>query len=116
MHKNSIFPNNYTFPFLFKSLSDSNNFIQSQCVYTHVIKLGHLNDLYVNNSLLDVYASCGYRFCGKYDDALLVFEQMQYAGVVPNRVTMNLTADQMTKKTVEMIIYTLQYLRDLQIN
>ncbi|CAL5194450.1 unnamed protein product [Lathyrus oleraceus] len=114
MHKNSIFPNNFTFPFLFKSLSDTRSFVQSQCVYTHVVKLGHVNDVYVNNSLLDVYASCGYvalcrqlfdemphrdvvswtvlimcyRFGGMYDDALLVFEQMQYAGVVPNRVTM----------------------------
>ena len=78
------------------------------------MKLGHVNDIYVQNSLLDVYASCGdmalcqqlfdemlqrdvvswtvlimgYRNVGKYDDALLVFEQMQYAGVVPNRVTM----------------------------
>lgn len=30
----------------------------------------------------------GYRNAGKYDDALIVFEEMQYAGVVPNRVTM----------------------------
>lgn len=30
----------------------------------------------------------GYRNSGKYDDALIAFEQMQYAGVVPNRVTM----------------------------
>ncbi|XP_061369404.1 pentatricopeptide repeat-containing protein At5g56310-like [Gastrolobium bilobum] len=114
MHRNSIFPNNFTFPFLFKSLSDTRQFIQAQCVYTHVIKLGHLNDIYVQNSLLDVYASSGhvgfcrrlfdemlhrdvvswtvlimgYRNVGNYDDALLVFEQMQYAGVVPNRVTM----------------------------
>ncbi|RHN48930.1 putative pentatricopeptide [Medicago truncatula] len=114
MHKNSILPNNFTFPFLFKSLSDSHDFVQSQCVYTHVIKLGYVNDIYVNNSLLDVYASygclelcrqlfdempqrdvvswtvmiMGYRNGGKYNDALLVFEQMQYGGVVPNRVTM----------------------------
>lgn len=30
----------------------------------------------------------GYKNCRKYDDALIAFEQMQYAGVVPNRVTM----------------------------
>jgi pentatricopeptide repeat protein len=132
MHKNSIFPNNFTFPFLFKSLSDSRNFIQSQCVYTHVIKLGHLNDLYVNNSLLDVYASCGYvslcrqlfdemsqrdvvswtvlimgyRFSGKCNDALLVFEQMQYAGVVPNQVTMvNALAACASSGAIEMGIW-----------
>ena len=78
------------------------------------MKLGHLYDIYVQNSLLDVYASCGkmglchkvfdempqrdvvswtvlimgYKNAGKYDDALMAFEQMQYAGVVPNHVTM----------------------------
>ncbi|XP_054804420.1 pentatricopeptide repeat-containing protein At5g56310-like [Prosopis cineraria] len=114
MHRNSVHPNNYTFPFLFKSLSDFREFKQVQCIYTHVLKLGHLNDIYVQNSLLDVYASCGrmdlcrqlfdemlqrdvvswtvlimgHRNAGKYDDALIVFEQMQYAGVLPNRVTM----------------------------
>ncbi|XLS80396.1 hypothetical protein HN51_046227 [Arachis hypogaea] len=114
MHNNSIVPNNFTFPFLFKSLSDSCDLIGAQCVYTHVVKLGHLNDVYVQNSVLDLYASCGdmwlcqklfdemlhrdvvswtvmimgYRKAGKYDNALLVFEQMQYAGVEPNRVTM----------------------------
>lgn len=30
----------------------------------------------------------GFRNAGKFDDALLAFEQMQYAGVLPNRVTM----------------------------
>ncbi|CAK8544321.1 unnamed protein product [Lathyrus sativus] len=132
MHKNSIFPNNFTFPFLFKSLSDSRSFVQSQCVYTHVVKLGHGNDVYVNNSLLDVYASggyvalcrqlfdempqrdvvswtvliMGYRFGGMYDDALLVFEQMQYAGVVPNRVTMvNALAACASSGAVEMGIW-----------
>ncbi|KAK7337425.1 hypothetical protein VNO77_17999 [Canavalia gladiata] len=114
MHRNSILPNNFTFPFLFKSLSHSRHFLQAQCVHTHVLKLGHHHDIFVLNSLLGVYASCdrvtlcrqlfdemphrdvvswsvlimGYRIVGSYDDALLVFEQMHYAGVVPNRVTM----------------------------
>ncbi|KAE8009531.1 hypothetical protein FH972_005963 [Carpinus fangiana] len=114
MKRNSIAPNNYTFPFLLKSLSDFRDLKQGQCLHTHVIKLGHLNDIYVQNSLLDLYASCGhmglcrgvfdempqrdvvlctvlimgYKNAGEYDDALIVFEQMQYAGVVPNHVTM----------------------------
>jgi pentatricopeptide repeat protein len=114
MQRNSIAPNNYTFPFLLKSLSDFRDLKQGQCLHTHVIKLGHLNDIYVQNSLLDLYASCGhmglcrrvfdempqrdvvswtvlimgYKNAGEYDDALIVFEQMQYAGVVPNHVTM----------------------------
>ena len=68
----------------------------------------------MQNSLLDVYASCGhinlcrklfdempqrdvvswtvlimgYRNARKSDYALIAFEQMQYAGVMPNHVTM----------------------------
>jgi pentatricopeptide repeat protein len=97
MQRNSIAPNNYTFPFLLKSLSDFRDLKQGQCLHTHVIKLGHLNDIYVQNSLLDLYASCGhmglcrrvfdempqrdvvswtvlimgYKNAGEYDDALI---------------------------------------------
>ncbi|CAJ1878649.1 unnamed protein product [Sphenostylis stenocarpa] len=114
MRRNNVLPNNFTFPPLFKSLSDTRHVTQGRCVHTHVLKLGHLQDLFVHNALLDVYASCrhvalcrrlfdempqrdvvswsvliaGYNNVGNYDDALVVFEQMQYAGFVPNRVTM----------------------------
>ncbi|KAK7303837.1 hypothetical protein RJT34_14754 [Clitoria ternatea] len=114
MHRHSILPNHFTFPFLFKSLSLSPNFTFSQCLHTHLLKLGHHHDIFVTNSLLAAYASCrhlpfcrqlfdemphrdvvswtvlimGYRNVGFHRDALLVFEHMQYAGVVPNRVTM----------------------------
>ncbi|CAN1142330.1 Pentatricopeptide repeat-containing protein At1g08070, chloroplastic, partial [Linum perenne] len=110
----NLLPNNYTFPFILKSLSDSRRFIQGQSVHSHLLKLGHSVDVYVSNSLLNLYASCGnigltrqvfdeiplkdvmswtvlimgYRDCGKYEDALIDFERMQYAGLVPNRVTM----------------------------
>lgn len=79
-------------------------------MHAQVVKLGHLNDLYVQNSLLNLYASCGdmvlcnyvfdempmrdvvswtvmiagYRESGKFGDALIAFEQMQDAGVEPN--------------------------------
>ncbi|XP_016434616.1 pentatricopeptide repeat-containing protein At1g50270-like [Nicotiana tabacum] len=114
MHKERIFPNNYTYPFVLKSLSDLKELKLGQSVHTHIIKWGHACDIYVHNSLLNLYASCdkidlckqlfdempqrdvvswtvmimGYRDCGKYDDALVVFEQMRNAGVAPNRVTM----------------------------
>lgn len=78
------------------------------------MKLGHLNDIYVENSLMNLYASggemglcrqvfdemsqrdvvswtimlTGYRQCGKFSDALSTFKQMYYANVVPNQVTM----------------------------
>lgn len=114
MFKNSILPNNYTFPFVLKSLSDFKELKKGKIMHAHVVELGHVNDIYVQNSLLNVYASCGdmelcrklfeemtqrdvvswtllimgYRSIKKYDDALIAFEQMQYAGVEPNRVTM----------------------------
>ncbi|XP_059625712.1 pentatricopeptide repeat-containing protein At5g66520-like [Cornus florida] len=114
MNRNSILPNNYTFPFILKSLSDLRDLKQGQCIHTQIIKLGHFNDIYVQNSLLNVYAAggnmdlcrqvfdempqrdvvswtvmiTGYREARKFDDALIAFMQMQYAGVVPNQVTM----------------------------
>lgn len=114
MHKNSVPPNNFTFPFILKALSDLEDLRNGESIHTHIVKLGQFNDIYVQNSLLNLYASCGCmklcqqmfdempkrdvvswtvlidgnRVLGKYDDALIAFEQMQYEGVIPNRVTM----------------------------
>ncbi|GMP81957.1 hypothetical protein CsSME_00036477 [Camellia sinensis var. sinensis] len=114
MHKNSILPNNYTFPFVLEAFSNLRDLKQGQCIHIQIIEMGHFNDIYVQNSLLNVYASVGnmdlcqkvfdeipqrdavswtvmitgYREAGKFDDALVAFEKMQYAGVVPNQVTM----------------------------
>lgn len=83
-------------------------------MHTQIVKMGHLNDIYVQNSLLNLYASSGdislcrkvfdempqrdvvswtvvitgYREAGKFDDALVAFEQMQFSGIRPNQVTM----------------------------
>ncbi|KAK4847588.1 hypothetical protein QYF36_003619 [Acer negundo] len=138
MHSNSILPNNYTFPFLLKSLSDFKGIQQGRIVHAHVVKLGHGNDIYVQNSLLNVYASCGnmrlcrkvfeemtqrdvvswtvmimgYRSAKKYDDALIAFEQMQYAGVEPNRVTMvNALAACASFGAIEMGIWIHDFIR-----
>ncbi|KAK3194049.1 hypothetical protein Dsin_025359 [Dipteronia sinensis] len=138
MHSNSILPNNYTFPFLLKSLSDFKGIQQGRVVHAHVVKLGHGNDIYVQNSLLNVYASCGnmglcrkvfeemtqrdvvswtvlimgYRSAKKYDDALIAFEQMQYAGVEPNRVTMvNALAACASFGAIEMGIWIHDFIR-----
>ncbi|XP_055822929.1 pentatricopeptide repeat-containing protein At1g50270-like [Solanum dulcamara] len=114
MHKEGIFPNNYTYPFVLKSFSDLKKLKLGQSVHTHVVKWGYVCDIYVQNSLLNLYASCdeigfcqqlfdempqrdvvswtvlimGYRDCGKFGDALVVFEKMRDSGVAPNRVTM----------------------------
>ncbi|KAL5791788.1 hypothetical protein ACOSP7_000382 [Xanthoceras sorbifolium] len=138
MHTNSILPTNYTFPFLLKSLSDFKELQQGKIVHAHVVKLGHVNDIYVQNSLLNVYASCGnmslcrkvfeemtlrdvvswtvlimgYRSVKEYDGALIAFEQMQYAGVEPNRVTMvNALAACASFGAIEMGIWIHDFIR-----
>ena len=138
MNKNSILPNNFTFPFLLKSLSDFREYKQGECVHTNVVKLGHLYDIYVQNSLLDVYASCGhinlcrklfdempqrdvvswtvlimgYRNARKSDYALIAFEQMQYAGVMPNHVTMvNALAACANSGALEMGVWIHDFIR-----
>ncbi|KAI3741808.1 hypothetical protein L1987_59486 [Smallanthus sonchifolius] len=114
MNHNSIKPKQLHFPTILKSISDLKDPKWAKSVHTHIMKSGHLNDIYVENSLMSVYASCGemgfcrqvfdempqrdvvswtvmltgYRQCGKFSEALLTFEQMHYAGVVPNQVTM----------------------------
>lgn len=83
-------------------------------MHTQIVKMGQFNDIYVQNSLLNVYASVGsmdlcqkvfdempqrdvvswtvmitgYREAGRFDKALNVFERMEFAGVRPNQVTM----------------------------
>lgn len=114
MNKNGIFPNNYTFPFVLKALADLGDPKNGPSLHTHVVKLGHVDDLYVGNSLMNLYASgrdmglCrqvfdemperdvvswtvmidGYKEAGEFQNALIVFEKMQFLGFVPNRVTM----------------------------
>ncbi|KAF8015083.1 hypothetical protein BT93_H0776 [Corymbia citriodora subsp. variegata] len=115
MRRNSIRPNNFTFPFLLKSLADSGEFRQGLCMHTHVVKMGHLEDIFVRNSLLNLYASgggdmalcrrmfdemphrdvvswtvliTGYRKLRRFDDVLMAFEQMLLSELDPNRVTM----------------------------
>lgn len=54
----------------------------------------------------------GYRNCGRHEDALVVFERMQYAGVVPNRVTMvNALAACANSGTLEMGVWIHDFVR-----
>ncbi|XP_042478762.1 pentatricopeptide repeat-containing protein At5g66520-like [Macadamia integrifolia] len=110
----SVSPNHFTFPFLLKSLSDLRYLYQGRSIHAQILKSGHLNDIYIQNSLLNLYASCGdmctcqqvfyempqrdavswtvliagNRNAGELDEALIAFERMLYSGVSPNRVTM----------------------------
>ncbi|KAM7275896.1 hypothetical protein ACFE04_017762 [Oxalis oulophora] len=138
MLNSSVSPNNYTYPFLLKSLSDFKELKQGQCVHAHVVKFGFHSDIYVQNALLSVYASggrmglcrklfdqmsnrdvvswtvmvTGYKDAGNYGDSLITFEQMQYASVEPNRVTMvNVLAACANFGAIEMGVYVHDFIK-----
>ncbi|KAL6506140.1 hypothetical protein OROGR_024321 [Orobanche gracilis] len=113
MHRNVIPVNHYTFPFVLKALADLKLILEGALVHGQIVKLGFLNDVYVGNSLLNLYAATGNMdLCGKlfdemplrdvvtwtvmisgfnevgsFDDSLIAFEMMRRGGVLPNRVT-----------------------------
>ncbi|KAL0420008.1 UNVERIFIED_CONTAM: Pentatricopeptide repeat-containing protein [Sesamum radiatum] len=113
MHRNSISVNNYSFPFVLKALADLKLMKEGTSLHAQVTKLGFMNDVYVGNSLLNLYAAtgnmalCGNLFdemplrdvvswtvvisgfneAGRFDDALIALEKMRSEGVMPNQVT-----------------------------
>lgn len=59
MLRYAIAPNNYTFPFVIKALSKGKFCLHGEAIHCSVIKYGHVLDLHVANSLLNMYASFG---------------------------------------------------------
>nr|AYM00932.1 pentatricopeptide repeat protein [Salvia miltiorrhiza] len=113
MHTNFIRANHYTFPFVLKAAADLKLIKGGAAVHGQIIRLGFLSDLYVGNSLLNLYAAggdmalcrkvfdempvrdvvswtvviSGFKDYGRFNDALLAFETMRSEGVMPNQVT-----------------------------
>ncbi|KZV39302.1 pentatricopeptide repeat-containing protein-like [Dorcoceras hygrometricum] len=113
MHTSGILVNNYTFPFVLKALAGLKLMKEGTVVHAQVIKFGILDDIYVGNSLMNLYAAVGemglcrkvfdempqidvvswtvmisgFREAGRLDDALITFERMKDESVMPNQVT-----------------------------
>ncbi|KAM0948548.1 putative tetratricopeptide-like helical domain superfamily [Dioscorea sansibarensis] len=135
----SSFPSNHnTFPLVLKPLAYLRLLPHGTAVHALTVKTAHSTDLYVLNSLLNLYSSCGdlqgceklfdempnrevvawstmimaYRTNGKLDQSLIMFERMQFAGVAPNRVTMvNALAACAASGAVEMGEWIHNYVR-----
>ncbi|KAF3795772.1 Pentatricopeptide repeat-containing protein [Nymphaea thermarum] len=115
MLRNSVSANNFTFPFVLKACSDLRLVSHGVSVHANIIKTGHhAKDLYIQNSLMGFYCSCGdvatarklfdempqrdvvswttlisgYTKNERFVDAVFLFKTMQLAGVTPNAVTM----------------------------
>ncbi|CAK9182638.1 unnamed protein product [Ilex paraguariensis] len=54
-----LFPNCYTYPFVFKACAQSGALREGEMVHADVIKNGLVSDLYVVNTLMRLYAVCG---------------------------------------------------------
>ncbi|KAJ0713050.1 putative tetratricopeptide-like helical domain superfamily [Helianthus annuus] len=67
----SVAPDHYTFTFLITSCTHQNSELYGMTIHGIVIKNGHVSNLYVGNSLINLYAV----FC-ILDDACKVFDEM----------------------------------------
>ncbi|CAN6458423.1 unnamed protein product [Victoria cruziana] len=54
-----VSPNNYTFTFLLKSLEAFENLNEAKMMHTHVFKSGFGCNVFVQNTLIDLYCKCG---------------------------------------------------------
>ncbi|KAK1433801.1 hypothetical protein QVD17_10718 [Tagetes erecta] len=70
-HHSLVVPDNYTFTFLITSCTHQNSELHGMIVHGIVIKNGYISDLYVGNSLINLYAV----FC-ILEDACKVFDEM----------------------------------------
>ncbi|MCL7038927.1 hypothetical protein MKW94_005981 [Papaver nudicaule] len=51
-------PSNFTYPSLFKACSTRSSIEKGKQIHAHVVKFGFQYDLFVNNSLIDMYCKC----------------------------------------------------------
>ncbi|WCJ29711.1 Pentatricopeptide repeat (PPR) superfamily protein [Euphorbia peplus] len=106
-----LLPDRFTFPSLFKSCRVLS---EGKILHCHSAKLGFTSDMYVQNSLMNMYSNCGcvvsaktvfdnmveksvvswatmigaYTQCNQSREALKLFERMESENVTPNDVTL----------------------------
>lgn len=71
IERGDVFPDRHTFPFALKAFAYLFAFSQGKQAHAHIFKRGLVSDVYINNSLIHFYASCGY-----LDLANKVFDNM----------------------------------------
>ncbi|KAK2990782.1 hypothetical protein RJ640_012683 [Escallonia rubra] len=77
LNEGTVLPDKHTFPFVLKACAYLFALSEGEQAHAHVFKHGFASDVYVNNSLIHLYASCG---C--LDSARDVFEKMSDRTVV----------------------------------
>ncbi|XP_056699871.1 pentatricopeptide repeat-containing protein At1g59720, chloroplastic/mitochondrial [Spinacia oleracea] len=77
LNEGFVIPDKHTFPFVLKACAYLFDEFAGKQAHAHAVKLGFGSDVYVNNSLIHFYASCGYLDC-----AQKVFDEMPERSVV----------------------------------
>lgn len=72
-----VLPDKYTFPFVLKACAYLFDLSEGEQTHAHVLKLGFCSDVYICNSLIHFYASCG-----RLDLARKVFDKMPERSLV----------------------------------
>lgn len=70
MLQETVEPDNYTYPILVQSCSLRLEEFEGKLIHCHVLKMGFHSDVYVQNTLINMYA-----VCGSLSDARKVFDQ-----------------------------------------
>ncbi|KAL3591071.1 hypothetical protein D5086_009711 [Populus alba] len=69
MLESNVAADNYTYPILFQSCSVRLAEFDGKCIQDHVLKVGFDSDVYIQNTLINMYA-----VCGNLSDARKVFD------------------------------------------
>ncbi|KAA8529483.1 hypothetical protein F0562_033718 [Nyssa sinensis] len=77
LNEGSVVPDKHTFPFVLKACAYLFALFEGKEIHGHVLKLGFDSDVYINNSLVHFYATCGY-----LEHARIVFDNMSERSVV----------------------------------
>ncbi|KAI3817593.1 hypothetical protein L1987_11388 [Smallanthus sonchifolius] len=72
-----VTPDKHSFPFVLKACAYLFAMSEGKQLHAHIVKLGLASDVYINNSLIHLYGSCG-----SLEDARNVFDEMPERSVV----------------------------------
>ncbi|KAK9063416.1 hypothetical protein SSX86_017286 [Deinandra increscens subsp. villosa] len=73
----NVVPDKHSFPFVLKACAYLFAISEGKQLHAHIFKLGLDSDVYINNSLIHLYGSCG-----RLEDARQVFDEMPERSVV----------------------------------
>ncbi|KAJ6683219.1 hypothetical protein OIU74_021307 [Salix koriyanagi] len=85
MLESNVAADNYTYPILFQSCSVRLAEFDGKCIQNHVLKMGFDSDVYVQNTLINMYSVCGnlgYVLVGNVEEAKDVYDRMPERNVI----------------------------------